>query len=227
MGLVVLQLFWTPASPFTRKVVVCARELGLWGQIEVRPTAWPLDWGYATVPFTAGLAEANPVARIPTLVTDDGTALGDSTLICQYLNHWVQNAATTPAESATIIPVDGAQWSMWSLYAVADGLLEAQVAMRAEMLRPAAFRSEDYLQKQRDRIARCFDYCEQRPGELDAPGSLPNLAQITLGIACGYQDWRDWLGDFRSNRPNLRTWYDKYSQRPAMLATEPRDTPEA
>ncbi|MBC8241913.1 MAG: glutathione S-transferase, partial [Alphaproteobacteria bacterium] len=60
-----MQLYWTPASPFTRTVVITARGLGLWDEIEVGPTTWPLDWGYAPVPFTAGLAEANPLARIP------------------------------------------------------------------------------------------------------------------------------------------------------------------
>ena len=215
-----MQLFWTPASPFTRKVVIVARELGLWQGIEVRPTAWPLDWGYATVPFTAGLAEANPVARIPTLITDDGDALGDSTLICQFLNG--------QADGATVIPPGDGQWPMWSLYAVADGLLEAQVAMRAEMLRPEAIRSAGFLQKQRDRIERCFDHCEQRAGELAvADGAPANLAQITVGIACGYQDWREWLGDFRPGRPSLSAWYHDFARRPAMQATEPKDTPEA
>jgi glutathione S-transferase len=117
---------------------------------------------------------------------------------------------------------------MWSLYATADGLLEAQVAMRAELLRPGEFRSEGFLQKQRDRIARCFDACEQRAGELAvADDTLPNLAQITVGIACGYQDWREWLSDFRSGRPNLSAWHRDFSQRPAVQATEPKDTPEA
>ena len=40
-----MRLFWTPASPFTRKVCVAARELGLWQDIEGVPTTWPLDWG--------------------------------------------------------------------------------------------------------------------------------------------------------------------------------------
>lgn len=223
-----MQLFWTPASPFTRKVVIAAKELGLWAEIKVRPTTWPLEWGYATVPFTPGLAEANPVARIPTLITNDGVALGDSTLICQYLN----DRAHRQAAGVTIIPADDSRWPMWSLYAIADGLLEAQVAMRAEMLRPNAFRSDGFLQKQRDRIARCFDVCEQRAGELAgeltvADDTPPNLAQITTAIACGYQDWRDWLWDFRPGRPNLGSWYDNFCQRPAMQETAPKDTPEA
>ncbi len=218
-----MQLFWTPASPFTRKVVIAAKELGLWHRIDVKPTTWPLDWGYATVPFTAGLAEANPVARIPTLVTDEGVALGDSTLICQHLNGQAINGG--------IIPSDGGQsavWAMWALYSVADGLLEAQVAMRAEMLRPEAIRSESFLQKQRDRIGRCFDHIEKHAVDLAVRnGAPPNLAQITAGIACGYQDWRDWLEDFRPGRPALSNWYGEFAQRPAMRETEPRDTPEA
>ncbi|MBT4491178.1 MAG: hypothetical protein HOC72_26815, partial [Rhodospirillaceae bacterium] len=204
-----MQLFWTPASPFTRKVVIVARELGLWDQIEVRPTTWPLEWGYATVPFTPGLAEANPVARIPTLITDDGVELGGSLLICQYLND--------QTDGAGVVPDDNSRWPMFSLYAVADGLLEAQVAMRAEMLRPADIRSEGYLQKQRDRIDRCFDWIEGRAAELStADSTTPNLAQITVGIACGYQDWREWLSDFRPARPDLSRWYGNFSQRPSM-----------
>ncbi len=211
-----MKLFWTPASPFTRKVVVTARELGLWERIEVVPTVWPLDWGYATVEFTKGLAEANPVARIPTLVTDDGVALGDSTLICQHLNE--------VAPSSSIIPEGEAKAHMWSLYAVADGLLEAQIAMRAEMLRPGSIRSEGFLNKQRDRITRCFDHIEAHSDELDGP---LDLAQITVGIACGYQDWREWLDDFRPGHGRLSVWYDEFAKRPAMRDTEPKETPAA
>lgn len=111
---------------------------------------------------------------------------------------------------------------MWSLYAVADGLLEAQILMRAEMLRPDAIRSEGFLDKQRDRITRCFDHIEARVPELDGP---VDLAQITAGIACGYQDWRDWLGDFRPGRARLAAWYETFAQRPAMQETEPQETP--
>lgn len=210
-----MKLFWTPASPFTRKVCIAARELGLWERIEVVPTTWPLDWGYRTVDFTPGLAEANPVARIPTLVTDTGHALGESTLALLHLDML--------AGGNRLIPAGDDKWRMWSLYAVADGLIEAQVGMRAELLRPAATRSEDYVAKQRVRIARCLDAIEARAEELDGP---LDLAQIAAGVACGYQDWRDWLEDFRPGRPALAAWYDRFARRPSMQATEPQDTPE-
>lgn len=214
-----MRLFWTPASPFTRKVEVAARELGLWDEIDVVPTAWSLDWGYRTVPFTAGLAEANPVARIPTLVTEEGDALGCSTLACQYLNE---------RGGGRMVPAT-APWAMWSLYGVADGLIEAQILMRAELLRPEDVRMESFLQKQRDRIARCFDRIEAAADLLqtDDAGGPPTLAEITVGVACGYQDWRDWLDDFRPGRPRLTAWADAFARRPAMQATQPNDTPEA
>ncbi|MGH6618149.1 MAG: hypothetical protein ACREF6_01235, partial [Alphaproteobacteria bacterium] len=92
------------------------------------------------------------------------------------------------AGGGRLIPTGETAWRMWSLYAVADGLLEAQVAMRAERLRPVANQSEGFLSKQRDRIRRCFDRIEERAGELAyAPDALPNLAMITVGVACGYQ----------------------------------------
>jgi glutathione S-transferase len=209
-----MKLFWTQASPFTRKVCVSARELRLWPRIEVIPTTWPLNWGYETVDFTPGLAQANPLARIPTLITEHGDALGDSTLACIYLDEL--------AGGGKLIPSGAARWRMWSLYAVADGILEAQVAMRAEGLRPAAERCERFLAKQRERIERCFDAIEARTGELD--GAV-DLAQITLGVACGYQHWREWLRDFAPARPRLVAWYARFSQREAMLATTPRETP--
>ncbi|MFV0295765.1 MAG: glutathione S-transferase family protein [Hyphomicrobiaceae bacterium] len=212
-----MELFWTPASPFTRKVCVAARELGLWERIKVRPTTWTLDWGYTTPKFTAGLAEANPVARIPTLITDEGVPLGDSTLICLHLEEAAAPRSLIPAGAV-------ARQHMWSLYGVADGLLEAQIAMRAEHLRPDEHRSESFLQKQRDRITRCLDMLENEVDHLEGP---IDLAQITTGIALSYQDWRDWLDDFRPGHPRLAKWYETFSSRPAMQATEPAETPTA
>jgi len=212
-----MQLFWTPASPFTRKVSVAARELGLWDRIEIKTTTWTLDWGYTTPRFTPGLAEANPVARIPTLVTDAGVALGDSTIICLHLNELAAPRSLVPAEAV-------ARQRMWSLYAVADGVLEAQIAMRAEFLRPDATRSASFLDKQRMRIRRCLDALEHDVAHLDGP---IDLAQITVGIALGYQDWRAWLEDFRPGRPRLAAWYERFAERPSMTATEPQETPVA
>lgn len=56
-------------------------------------------------------------------------------------------------------------------------------------------------------------------------GVANGLAQITAGIACGYQEWRDWLDDFQPGRDRLTAWYGTFAQRPAMRETEPQGTP--
>ena len=71
-----MKLHHNPASPSVRKVLVCARELGLAERIEI--TSLPLS----PVNPDAGLNADNPLGKIPALVLDDGSALYDSRVIC-------------------------------------------------------------------------------------------------------------------------------------------------
>lgn len=210
-----MQLFHTPASPFTRKVMIAAIELGLDDRIEIRPTRWPLTWATQTVPFTAGLVDANPIGRIPTLITDDGVALPDSTLICEYLDTQHDGPRLIPQESPL-------RWEVMNLHAIADGMLEAEILIRAERLRPEHERSAGAIAKQEERIVRCLDAIEAHP-RLDGP---VNLGQVAVGAACGYVDFRDWLADFRPGRPRLAAWYAAFAGRPSMTRTVPGETPE-
>ena len=82
-------LFTSPASPWVRRCVVSAAELGLLDRIERVPTRWPHTWATQTTEYTPEFAAATPVARIPALVSDDGLRLSDSHAICDYLNELV------------------------------------------------------------------------------------------------------------------------------------------
>ena len=75
-----MKLHWSPKSPYVRKVMICAHELGLVDRLElVRSVA-------AMLKPNARLMQDNPLSKIPTLVLDDGFALFDSVVICEYLN---------------------------------------------------------------------------------------------------------------------------------------------
>ena len=75
-----MKLHWSPRSPFVRKVMIAAHELGLVDRLAcVRTVA------ATTRPHTV-LMEDNPLSKIPTLVLDDGTVLYDSRVICEYLD---------------------------------------------------------------------------------------------------------------------------------------------
>lgn len=82
-----MKLRHNPASPYVRKVMVVAHELGLAGKIELLSTA------VSPVETNTTLAAENPLMKIPALVTDDGEVLFDSPVICEYLDNLAQAAA--------------------------------------------------------------------------------------------------------------------------------------
>ena len=210
-----MKLYYTQASPFVRKVSVTIIELGLRDRVQVIPTRWPHTWATQTVEFMPEFIADTPVGRIPALVTDEGLSLTDSSVICEYLNAEFGNYRLMPASGA-------ARWRMLSVVSIANAVLEAHVSRRAELLRPAAERSQDFIKKMADRQMRC--YCS-----LDAAaagfGAEPDLAQICCGAACGYADFRFPQDDWRAAAPALGRWYDRFALRPSMRETMTAETP--
>jgi len=75
-----MKLHWSPRSPYVRKVMIVAHELGLTDRIETMRTVVG-----GTTPHVALMRE-NPLGKIPTLVLEDGSVLYDSPVICEYLD---------------------------------------------------------------------------------------------------------------------------------------------
>src|SRR5262245_41396748 len=114
-----MKLHWSPRSPFVRKVMIAAHELGLVERITcVRTVAAP------TRPHAA-LMEVNPLSKIPTLVLDDGTVLYDSPVICEYLD--------SLHGGHKLVPADGME-RMVALrrQALGDGFLDFLLLLRNE-----------------------------------------------------------------------------------------------
>ena len=86
-----MKLHYSPASPYVRKVMACAIARGIDGLIET----------VATNPHVspAGLLADNPLSKVPALVTDDGIAVHDSPVICEYLD--------TIGDAAPLFPPTG------------------------------------------------------------------------------------------------------------------------
>jgi len=189
-------------------------ELGISDRFEFVQTKWPHSWGTQTVTMPADFTAATPVLRIPALVTRDVT-LTDSHAICDYLNAEFGDFRLLAREGA-------ARWRALATIAIANGVLEAQIMRRAELLRADKERSDDFIAKMRDRELRCLAALETH---LPAFGATFDLAQITTAVACGYDDWR-YGPDWRGAAPKLAAWYDQVAQRPSMKATEPSETPQ-
>lgn len=199
-----MRLYYSDTSPFARKVRVQVIEAAIPGVEEVYAEGSALDPG--TMPI-----EHNPLGKIPTLVTDAGMALHDSRVICRYLDD---------LSGGGLYPAAPALWPALTLESTADGITEAAVLMVYERrIRPAAMCFEPWIEGQWAKIARALDMIE-RDG-LDGLAGPVDMAQIALGCALGYLDFRLAVRDWRAGRPGLAAWEAVFAQRPAMIATRP------
>jgi glutathione S-transferase len=194
--------------------VVSIRELGIEDRFEFVQTKWSHKWATQAVAHNPDFLDATPAVRIPALVTPD-FSLTDSHSICDYINGELGGYRLLAREGA-------ARWRALEDISVAGAIIEAQIARRAELLRSDAERSEDFIDKMRDRSLRCFGALEKRVGDF---GATFDLAQITTAVACGYEDWR-YGAVWRSVAPKLAAWTDVVAQRPSLRATQPAETPQ-
>ncbi len=198
-----MKLRYSPTSPYVRKVVVFAKETGLDPRIEFVAT---------TTGVTSDLAKQNPLGKVPALIADDGTAIYDSPVILEYLD------ALNPGPK--LIPASGpARWKALVGQALADGIMDAAVLRRGEVLRPQSVQSTDFLNKQAAVCASGLDTLER---EAEALASPITVAQISVGCALGYLDFRFASDEWRKSRPKLAAWFEAFNARPSMSSTVPK-----
>jgi glutathione S-transferase len=194
------RLHWSPTSPYVRKVMVAAHELGLADRIDLVPTR------VETV--VADVAADNPLGRVPALVLPDGTTLFDSLVIAEFLNE---------TGGGSLFPRPGPErWRTLTLHALAQGTIDAAIAIVAERRRPGAERSPAFVAARQAEIGRALDALER-----NIPASTPDIGTITVAAGLGYVDFRLPDDAWRSSRPRLAAWFAAFAQRPSMAATKP------
>lgn len=200
-----MKLYYSPPSPFARKVIVAAHELGLIDRITLEQVA------VTPVSRNDLVAASNPLAKVPTLVLDDGQALFDSRVIVDYLDTLTDRA---------LAPRHGPdRWRVLTELAQADGLLDAALLARYEtMMRPEPLRWDEWTSGQLGKVRRAldaFEGSERRAGD--------DLGIGDIGVACGlgYLDLRFPDEAWREGRPRLTAFYAQISQRRSWAATDP------
>ena len=198
-----MKLYYSPTSPYVRKVNVCAIELGLDEKLErIITNPWVTD---------ESLLAANPLSKVPTLVTDDDRVLYDSPVICEYLD--------TVYGNQTLIPADGAErWLALRLQSLGDGILDAAVLRFLERKRPESQQSIDWDSLQRNAILRALSNLEQNIGTWKKEITI---GQIAVACALGYLDFRFAEDDWQQGHADLANWFKGFMQRPSMQATVP------
>ncbi|MFT8246137.1 glutathione S-transferase N-terminal domain-containing protein [Roseomonas sp. BN140053] len=195
-----MRLLFAPTSPFARKVRVAAIELGLGARI----AAVPVDpWS------DAGLRALNPLAKVPVLLREDGRAIAESAVICEYLDHLAGGRLFPPAGEP--------RWQALALQGVADGMSTAAGRLFADERRPDNERSSAVMRRQAAAIEAGLDRLAAEAAALSPV--LADIGAVAAACALGYLDFRWPERDWRHGRDGLARWAAVVAARPSMAAT--------
>lgn len=196
-----MKLYFSPASPYARKVLACAIARGLDPQIEIIPTN----------PHTspAELLAANPLSKIPCLITSDGMALFDSPVIVEFLDSLDGTLPLFPRSG-------GPRWRALKEQALADGIMDAAVGRRMEQARPQETARDAVMARHKDAVARALDVLEQDP-----PHQTLDVGSISVACALGYLTLRFSGEPWREGHPKLTAWFAQFGLNPCIARTKP------
>lgn len=203
-----MKLHWSPRSPFVRKVMVCAHEVGLAARIETVRTLVSMTQA------NRDLMRVNPLGKIPTLITDDGMVLFDSTVICEYLDSLHGRAKLFPLQPER-------RWQALRWHALGDNMLDNLVLWRSETQRPKPQQSPETLASLELKIRNSLSYLNNEAAALGA-ASL-SIGHVAIAVALGYLDFRFSQLGWRDENKKIAAWYETFSQRPSIRDTVPVD----
>ena len=197
-----MQLLYQNHSPYARKVLVCAHETGLLPRLDI------VNHETSPTRRNEDVYQFNPLGKVPVLICEDGTALFDSIVICDYLDSLQGGNALVPTKGR-------ARWEVLRLQSLAQGICDAGIQLRWEIeRRPEAYRYAPLAEAQAEKLSEAYTFIN-RTIEL---GSDVTIGQIALATALDWIVFRGLPGF--DEHPKLTAWYRGFIARPSMLATE-------
>ncbi|BEU98799.1 glutathione S-transferase (plasmid) [Acidovorax sp. DW039] len=199
-----MKLYFSPFSPYVRKCLVTASELGLDDRIELLvANAHPIN-------RDQNIIAINPLGKVPTLITPDGHVLYDSRVICEYFNE---------LGGGSLIPIGGpARWDVLTMQSLGDGILDAALLARyEEVARPESLRWSEWRTAQLSKSLSSLTFLSQNFHLLE--GSKVDLGTLSIACALWYLDLRFAELEWRLRFPKIATWYAEFSLRPSLGKT--------
>jgi glutathione S-transferase len=203
-----MKLLGSKTSPYVRKVLNVMLENKL-DYVFVPEDVWSAQ---------STISETNPLGKVPCLIMEAGEALFDSRVIVEYLD--------TLSPVGKLIPTVGrerAEIKTWE--ALADGVLDAAILARLEATwvgRSPAERSQAWIDRQLGKIHASLKAMSKGLGDKPyCAGIHLSLADVAVGCALSYMDFRFAQIDWRSDYPNLQKLLDKLMLRPSFAETRP------
>jgi glutathione S-transferase len=200
-----MKLYTSLTSPYGRKARVMLAEKRIDFEL-VQTDVWDPN---------SELLKFNPLGKVPCLLLDDGNALYDSPVILDYLDSVTPVGHLIPETTRPRIQVK--RWE-----ALADGILDAAIAIVLEKKRAPQLQNSDWIARQSGKIERGLKVMSQDLGETAwCTGHSFNLADIVVGCALMYLDFRFAEVNWRKDYPNLGQLTDKLAKRTSFKNTAP------
>ena len=200
-----MKLYYSPSSPYARKVRALALLTGLDKKMEM------VNVALTPVAPNADVDKHNPIGKIPALSVK-GMDLFDSPVICEYLDNQHKGRKLFPRKGRE-------RWVALRQQAMGDGLLDAALLARYEgFLRPEDRRWPDWTKGQMKKIDGVLDQLEAEAKSLK--GKL-TIGTISVVCALGYLDFRFPDLGWRDKHPKLGKWFAATSKLPSIKATVP------
>lgn len=200
-----MKLIGSFTSPYVRKVRIVMADKKLDYRLELE-NVWDAD---------TQIQQYNPLGKVPCLLMDDGGALFDSRVIVEYLD--------TLSPVSRLIPQPGrdrAAVKCWE--AIADGILDACVTVVKERQRPAEQQSADWIDRQLGKVQASLTAMDGSLGDHAwCMGVNYSLADVAVGCALGYLNFRFSSLKWRNDHANLTRLYNKLATRPSFIDTAP------
>jgi len=195
-----MRLLYQTHSPYARKVLVFAHEVGIAGQIEVihHETS-------PTLRNDVVFAE-NPLGKVPVLVRPGAASLFDSDVICAYLD--------TLHAGRRLIPEGEARWRALRMQAAAQGLADAAIALRWETVRrPEQLRYTPLREGYAEKLRATYEWLA---AEIDLHEPI-HIGHIAVATCLSWIRFRE-LPSFAAHS-QLEHWLNEFERRPSMQAT--------
>jgi len=196
-----MTLYFSPNSPYARKVRVLMLERGTSDQIDL--------FEVSTADPDGPLQKVNPLGKVPVLDAGADGIIHDSPVICEYLDGYT----TSAAGGGRVIDLGDK-----CLAATAQGMLDAGYAVRMEKVRPQDLQWQSWKDKQFGKINRQLDQLETNTKALPTDASI---GAIALACTLEWMQFRLPEGHWLTNRPQLSQWVDDFGQRASMQQTRP------
>jgi glutathione S-transferase len=201
-----MKLTASATSPYARKIRILLAEKGIDFEL-IEDSPWEQD---------SGVPSINPLGKVPVLETDTHEVFFDSPVIAGYLEALDLAPHFIPADAMAAVRVRQTE-------ALADGILDAALLVRLESLRPTAAQLRETTERQTLKIERALQTLESRLAP-DAwfHGEHLSLADIAVGCALEYLDFRLTDLGWRGRYPRLAGFAERIGARPSFVATRPQ-----